>query len=190
MARGVKEWPSTDVLQRKYMESWVIFEDPEGKLYQAWVDNCEVTHQGCVYYLHGIGPTNNLPVYYPIESGYYASAKGTPLVLERKFTPQKNFRVGVDGHGWWLHETNTGDGSSVQRPISRDSKIDLLTPLDRSRFLTRGLGIVCRKYLVTTDQIFYKGNAIGAREKNVIILDNTSFHKDLQTILGSSWLVS
>jgi hypothetical protein len=190
MGRGVKEWPTNDVLQRKYQDSWVVFEPPEGQLYQGWVDGCEMGGSGPIFFLSNIGEVKHLPVYYPIESGYYTLSKGNVLLLERKFTPHKNYHVGVGNNGWSLWECNTGDGGNSPKHITKDSRIDFLNPIDRSRFLTRGLGVVNRKYLITADQVFYKGNQIGMRSGSIIILDNINFQKDLQFVLGPTWQVS
>jgi hypothetical protein len=188
MGRGIIEWPSNDVLQRKYSNSWAIFEDANSKLAQVWVDTCEWTGNEQVFYSGDFQWKGLKPVYFNVEAGYYVVMSAS-FLLERKFTNQKNFRVGVSDSGWNL---STVDPSHYERnvEICPQRKLDLLNPPDPSHFKKKGVGVISRNYFMAPSHLFYRGCPIGSREGNIILLDDISFKKDITNVLGPIWQVS
>jgi len=184
------EWKTNDVLQRKYQHSWVVFEDEQGTLSSHWVNECHWNGSQPIFFEGPNVLANHLPVYYPIESGYYTSPKEEPYLLVILFSPEKNFKVGVSPDGWILNKVNTGSGNLSDCGIGPGTKLDLLNPPDRTKFLIRGIGIISRNYLISTNKIFFKGNQIGLKHENKIILDQDIFRKDLSSLLGCQWQIS
>jgi hypothetical protein len=185
--RAAHEFPAGDVMDRKYSGSWVIMDDSNGNLSQVWVDAAGANPFKFVSRDKEI--TDKWPVYYPIESGYYVDKKERCFLVERAFTPHKSFKVGFSGNGWKAHEVNTGTGTLKQWRIDPLLELDLLNPPDRKPFLSRGLGVASRRYLITLNRAFYKGNQIGLRLDNKIMLDNHVFKQDLIKTLGPLWQV-
>lgn len=190
MLKGVTEYPSVDVLQRKYQDTVTIFEHSQtGELFQAFVRDFSQSDKGFIFLDHGGHPVPGLPVYWPFESGYYVNRYGEVYLLERRFSSHKHFQVGLSGKAWALFKVNTGTGNRSERYIDTAELVNFIAPHDKTKFLTRGIGALNRRYMLGSHSIFYKGNVIGARQQEKIVLDNELFKPDLKQVLGPSWRV-